>query len=229
MFELYIGNKNYSSWSMRPWLILKHYQIDFKEHWIEYDDFKKEHPFKQKVLSLSPAGKVPILKHDDLIIWDSLAICEYLAEQHPHLNIWPKEIKQRAYARAICAEMHSGFSALRSLCCMNIAADLKEIGRQHWNDHQELREDVRRIEAIWKNRPTNAKYLLGDNFTIVDAFYAPVVMRLIGYQLPVSASSKDYMQQILNMTVVQKWITDAKNEKQFIQAQEPDRQANSNE
>lgn len=229
MLELYIGNKNYSSWSMRPWLVLKHFKISFKECLIHFDDNQSKEilkqTFKQTMSRISPTKKVPVLIQDDFVIWDSLAICEYLAEQYPHLQLWPMDSKQRAYARALCAEMHSGFQTLRQLCVMNIEADLAEIGQKLWLEHPQLQEDVQRIEAIWAKRLQQDQYLFEHDFSIADAFFAPIVMRLISYQLPVSEHTKIYMQQILTIPAVQQWITEAKAEKRFIQSLEPYRQS----
>lgn len=221
MFELYIGNKNYSSWSMRPWLVLKHFHIPFEEHLVAFDDFQIDHEFKQTMLKVSPTGKVPTLKHDDLVVWDSLAICEYLVEQFPHLNLWPIGLAQRAQARAICAEMHSSFQTLRTLCGMNIEADLAEIGKKHWLEQPQLQIDVHRIEGIWASRPQLAKFLFGNEFTIADAFFAPVVMRFLNYQLPVSENAQTYMKHMLTIPAIQQWISEAKAEKMFLEFQEP--------
>lgn len=213
--ELYIGNKNYSSWSMRPWLVLEHFGIEFDEKFIQFDDFKAEHPFKQKVLQVSPAGKVPALVENELVVWDSLAICEYLAEQNPAKLLWPIGIKQRAQARSICSEMHSGFQTLRTLCPMDIESDLSQIGHAHWQESAQLRADVKRIEEIWSSRPNSKGFLSGDHFTIADAFFAPVVMRMVSYALPVSDNTKQYIQTILANTAVKKWIEAAKKEHLF--------------
>lgn len=222
MLELYIGNKNYSSWSMRPWLVLEHFQIPFKEHLVAFDGFKQEGAFKQTMRNISPTGKVPTLiqtesalpaEHatEHFAIWDSLAICEFLAEQYPHLHLWPKSLKVRAHARALCAEMHSGFQSLRQLCAMNIQADLTELGAKHWHEQESLRADVARIEAIWAMRPKQTSFIFGE-FGIVDAFFAPVVMRFISYRLPVSVETQSYMQNILAVPAVQKWIAQAQQE-----------------
>lgn len=152
--------------------------------------------FKQKVWAINPNGKVPVLIDDGLLLWDSLAICEYLAEQHPDQALWPQDIKQRARARCITAEMHSGFPTLRNACAMNIRANLADVGRRLWQDNAELRQDVARIEQIWSERPESHRFLCGE-FSIADAFYAPVVMRLMTYALPVSESTRQYMQTML--------------------------------
>lgn len=219
--ELYIGNRNYSSWSMRPWLVLEHFQIPFQEVLVPFDDFRADQAFKATISTVSPTAKVPTLLNDNMRIWDSLAICEYLAELYPDKALWPADLELRTKARSICAEMHSGFPNLRTLCGMNIEADLAEVGERHWAEHEKLRLEVNRIECIWASRNSKHGFLCGDTFSIADAFYAPVVMRFISYQLPVSTQAQLYMQTILNVPAVQKWIELAKKEHLFVQNQEP--------
>lgn len=221
MIELYIGNKNYSSWSMRAWLVLEHFQIPYIERFVPFDDFDHQQPFKQLMTQISPTGKVPTLVDQFTTVWDSLAICEYLADIYPDKKLWPKNIHQRAQARAMCAEMHSGFQSLRHLCGMNIEADLSDMGVQHWEKHERLRLDVQRIEEIWASRTELDGFLSGDQFTIVDAFYAPVVMRLVSFKLPVSEHSHRYMQTIINVLAVQKWMRLAQQEHLFVPIDEP--------
>ena len=223
MLELYIANKNYSSWSMRPWLVLKAFEIPFQEHVIYFDRERSIGTFKQKLSAISDNAKVPILVDQDLKIWDSLAICEYLAEQYPEYALWPKDNAQRARARSISAEMHSGFAQLRTLCGMNIRAQLAEVGQRLWAEDKELRQDVARIEQIWAARPDPEGFLCGA-FSIADAFYAPVAMRFECYKLPISASSQSYMQKILALASVQQWIAAAKQEQMFVPFDEPYRQ-----
>ncbi|MBJ9983937.1 glutathione S-transferase family protein [Acinetobacter sp. S40] len=221
--ELYIGNKNYSSWSMRPWLVMTHFNLTLDEHAVAFDDFAVEGQFKQTMSAISPAAKVPTLVDQDVVVWDSLAICEYLAESFPEKHLWPVDKTQRARARSISAEMHSSFMTLRQYCGMNIEADLRFIGSKLWNDLPALRTDVARIEQIWAERPDMNGFLCGD-FSIADAFYAPVVMRFVSYGLPVSEQSQQYMQTILANAAVQQWMNQAQVEKQFVQNQEPYRQ-----
>ena len=218
---LYIGNRHYLSWSMRPWLVLEHFQIPFQEVLVPFDDFRADQAFKAIISKVSPTAKVPTLLNDNMSIWDSLAICEYLAELYPDKALWPADLELRTKARSICAEMHSGFPNLRTLCGMNIEADLAEVGERHWAEHEKLRLEVNRIECIWASRNSKHGFLCGDTFTIADAFYAPVVMRFISYQLPVSTQAQLYMQTILNVPAVQKWIELAKKEHLFVQNQEP--------
>lgn len=225
MLQLYIGNKNYSSWSLRPWLVLKVFEIEFQEHWIQFDDFKLSSPFKQQLLKLHPTAQVPLLQDADLMIADSLSICEYLAETYPDLHLWPKDKTQRAYARSICAEMHSGFSSLRNLLPMNIEADLVVVGAELWQSNVDLRDDVHRIESIWAQRPSIDGFLCGDQFCIADAFYAPVVMRMLGYGLPISNENQAYVEKILGLDAVQQWQKQARLEQCFVPIDEPYRSA----
>ena len=220
MLDLFIGNKNYSTWSMRPWLVLRHFDIAFAEHLIAFDDFKLDSSFKKTILAINPTGKVPALKDDELLIWDSLAICEYLAEKFPEKQLWPQDQKQRARARSMSAEMHSSFMALRSTCGMNLDADLSEVGAKLWLDNSQLQEDVKRIETLWSERPDPNGFLCGDAFSIADAFYAPVVMRFIGYGIPISELNQLYMQKILKLAAVQQWIAEAKAEHVFVACEE---------
>ena len=222
-YQLFIGNKNYSTWSMRPWILLKQLGISFQEHLIQFDSFAADSQFKTAILKFNPTGKVPVLVDGDIVVWDSLAICEYIAEQNPDKNVLPQDRKQRARARCISAEMHSSFQSLRNLCPMNVEADLAHIGQQLWLDNAQLRADVARIEQIWSERPAEDSFLCGE-FSLADAFYAPVVMRFECYKLPISASSQSYMQKILALASVQQWIAAAKQEQMFVPFDEPYRQ-----
>ena len=149
MLKLYIGNKNYSSWSMRPWVLLKQADIPFEEVMVRFDALDAESAFKQTIQSVSPVGRVPVLVDDGFAVWDTLAIAEYAAEKFPDKHLWPKDAKARARARSVCAEMHSGFSALRSHCPMNIEASLPQAGALVWRDQPDVRQDVQRIISMW--------------------------------------------------------------------------------
>ncbi|NCV13595.1 MAG: glutathione S-transferase, partial [Betaproteobacteria bacterium] len=149
--KLYIGNKNYSSWSMRPWVLMKQVDIAFDEVMVRFDDFTPDSHFKQTMGKLSASARVPVLVDRDLVIWDSLAIVEYLAEQFPEHSLWPEDREARARARSVCAEMHSGFGALRSACPMNIEASLPEIGALALRDKAAVRNDLARIEQMWSS------------------------------------------------------------------------------
>ncbi|NNG99584.1 glutathione S-transferase family protein [Acinetobacter sp. ANC 5414] len=215
MYQLYIANKNYSSWSMRPWLLLKAFNLPFEEIIISFPSERNTGTFKQDVLAINPNGKVPVLVDDGFMLWDSLAICEYLAEQHPDQALWPEDVRQRARARCISAEMHSGFPSLRNACGMNIRANLADVGKRLWQENEELRQDVARIEQIWSERPNGNGFLCG-TFSIADAFYAPVVTRLMTYALPVSDSTRQYMQIMLQHPAMQAWIDGALQEDAWV-------------
>ncbi|ENX38392.1 glutathione S-transferase family protein [Acinetobacter sp. NIPH 2100] len=223
MYQLFIGNKNYSTWSMRPWILLKQAGIPFQEQLIQFDSFDADSQFKTEILKLNPTGKVPALADGDLIVWDSLAICEYVAEQYPEKALLPQDQKLRARARCISAEMHSSFQSLRNLCPMNVEADLTHVGKQLWAEHTQLRAEVARIDQIWSQRPSEDSFLCGE-FSLADAFYAPVVMRFECYQLPLSDASQAYRQKILALSSVQQWIAEAKQEHMFVPFDEPYRQ-----
>ena len=149
MLQLYIGNKNYSSWSMRPWVLMRQSGIGFEEVMVRFDGFLPDSRFKKRVAELSPAGKVPVLVDGALAVWDTLAIAEYLAERFPDRQLWPQDPARRARPRSVCAEMHSGFSALRSACPMNIEAHLPDIGTIVLRDNAGVRNDLARIVDMW--------------------------------------------------------------------------------
>src|SRR5574337_898359 len=149
MLELYIGNKNYSSWSMRPWVLMREAGIEFREVRVPFDAFAPGSRFKAALRGVTPIGAVPVLVDDGFSVWDSLAIAEYLAEKFPDKRLWPADAKARARARSVCAEMHCGFAALRSVCDFNVEASLPQVGRIAWRDRAALRADVERIVAMW--------------------------------------------------------------------------------
>jgi glutathione S-transferase len=224
MLKLYIGNKNYSSWSMRPWVMLRQAGIPFDEVMVRFDAFSADSQFKQRLGPISPAGKVPVLVDGDLIIWDTLAIAEYVAEQHPQLGLWPADRAARARARSVCAEMHSGFQALRGACMMNIEADLPDVGALVWRDKPAVRADVQRLVEMWSGllAEHGGPMLFGD-FSIADAYYAPVCMRLKTYALPVPTQIAAYVARVCALPGVQAWISDALAENDFLDFEEPHR------
>jgi len=226
MLKLYIGNKNYSSWSMRPWVLLKHCGIPFEEVMVRFDSFQAGSEFRKTVDAVSPVGKVPVLVDDGLVVWDTLAVAEYLAEQFPEKALWPQDPKARARARSVCAEMHSGFAALRSACPMNIEASLPDTGQLIWRDKPAVRADVARVVAMWDELLTQhgGPLLFGD-FCIADAYYAPVAMRLKTYGLPVPASITAYIHRLCATAGVKAWIDDALLENDFRDFEEPYRLA----
>ena len=222
MLQLLIANKNYSSWSMRPWVLMRQSGIAFEEVMVPFDDFEPTSAFKQKVLALNPVGKVPVLVDGSLAVWDSLAIAETLAERFPEKRLWPVDPAARARARSICAEMHAGFSSLRSHCPMNIEASLPEIGAIVWRDKPGLRADLARIQAMWEGllQEHGGPMLFGE-FSIADAYYAPVCMRLRTYALPVSDTLRAYMDRVTALPAVAEWIADALAEARFVIEDEP--------
>ncbi|MBP6553985.1 MAG: glutathione S-transferase family protein [Vitreoscilla sp.] len=224
MLSLYIGNKNYSSWSMRAAVLLDAFGLAYTEHKLEFDDFSADGVFKQSIGKISAAGKVPVLVDGDITVWDSLAIAEYVAEAHPEKALWPQDKANRAHARAITAEMHSGFQALRNACPMNIEADLAEVGQGLWQENADLRADVAYLEAMWGELLADGREFLFGRFCIADAFYAPVVMRLQGYGLPVNEVTQAYMARIQAHPAVDKWLQAALQEKLFVAIDEPYRQ-----
>ena len=226
MLKLYIGNKNYSSWSLRPWVLMRQSGIAFQEVVVRFDSFEPDSEFKRTISAVSPTGKVPALVDGDLAIWDTLAIAEYLAEQYPDKHLWPQDTRARAIARSACAEMHSGFTALRGACPMNIEADLSQQGALMWRDRPALRADVARLEQLWTGllNQHGGPMLMGA-FSVVDAFYAPVCMRLARYGLPVSSVAAAYVQRVQKLPAMQEWIAQALAEKDFRDFDEPYRTA----
>jgi glutathione S-transferase len=214
---LIIGNKNYSSWSMRAWLVLKKVGVDFEEIPIALDT----EGYQEKILRYSRAGQVPIYKEDDLVVWDSLAICEYLADAWP--SLWPDSPRVRAVARAVSAEMHSGFGALRNALPMNCRAAGRRVRLS-----EEVGRDVERITEIWEScRQAHAlegPWLFG-RFSIADALYAPVVMRFVTYGISCPAASREYMETVLGDDAVAQWIAEAREEKEVIESEEVGRPA----
>lgn len=197
---LIIGNKNYSSWSLRPWLFLKHHGIPFEE--VRIPLYREDS--QSRIAAYSPSGKVPVLVDDGLTVWDSLAILEYLAERYPDTHGWPEAPAARAKARALSAEMHAGFQALRTHCGMNCrrppaAKELPEAAHG----------DIARIGRIWQDcREQNANggsWLFG-RFTIADAMYAPVALRFHSYRLDAGPAAREYVNTVLGHPAVAEWI-----------------------
>jgi glutathione S-transferase len=227
--QLYIGNKNYSSWSMRPWVLLTNAGIPFDEVLLRFDSFEPGSSFRTAIDKINPVGKVPVLvegagdAHSGLVVWDTLAIAEYVAEKYPAKNLWPQDAKQRARARSICAEMHSGFSALRGSCMMNIEAHLPEAGTLALRDKPAVRTDVARIEAIFSEllAQHGGPFLFGNQFTIPDAYFAPVCMRFKTYALSQRADVNAYVDRVRAAPGVAQWIAAALVEDDFRDFEEP--------
>jgi glutathione S-transferase len=221
MLKLYIGNKNYSSWSMRPWVLLTQAGIPFEEVMVRFDAFDAGSQFKKTMATVSPTGKVPALVDGDLKIWDTLAITEYIteyaAEQFPDKHLWPKDKAARAIARSVCAEMHAGFLGLRSICDMNIEAFLPDIGQIVLRDKPAVQADLKRMVQLWSGllETYQGPMLFGD-FSVADAYFAPVCMRINTYALPVPAHIAAYVARVTALPSVQAWIQDALLEKDFV-------------
>jgi glutathione S-transferase len=198
--KLVIGNKNYSSWSMRPWLALRANGIAFEEIFIPLYTGEAD---KQRILGFTHSGKVPALIDDDVTIWDSLAIIEYVAERFPEARLWPEDRASRAHARSISAEMHSGFMALRSECGMNLHRPIRAIALS-----ADARANVARIQEIWiecRERYGKLGPFLFGQFGAADAMYAPVVHRLRTYAIPVAGEAQTYMETMLALPAFQEW------------------------
>ena len=220
--QLYIGNKNYSSWSMRPWVLLRQAGIAFDEVKLRFDAFTPDSRFKTELARISPAGRVPVLVDADLVVWDTLAIAEYVAEKFPAKALWPQDAKARARARSVCAEMHSGFSALRSHFPMNVEASLPEVGERVLREQAGARDDLARLVSMWSALLENSGGpLLFAEFSIADAFFAPVVMRIKTYTLPLPAPVQAYADRVAALPGVQAWVKDALAERDFLDFEEP--------
>ncbi|MBU1310155.1 MAG: glutathione S-transferase family protein [Gammaproteobacteria bacterium] len=200
MRELYIANKNYSSWSLRPWLLMQQLQIPFIEQLVP---FSQQGNF-DKFRTFSPSGKVPCLVQKELVVWDSLAIAEFLYESHA--NVWPKDNKARAFARCAAAEMHSGFSALRNICGMSCGhrVQLHQITPA-------LQQDISRLSELFEQGISQfgGPFLAGSQFSAADAFFAPVAFRMQSYALAFSAVAKNYLQLLLALPAMQDWYQQA--------------------
>ncbi len=222
MLKLYIGNKNYSSWSMRPWVLLRQAGIAFEEVLIRFDSFDSNSAFKKALQGVSPTGRVPLLVDDGLAVWDTLAIAEYVAEKFPQAQLWPAGTAARARARSVCAEMHSGFHALRGNCPMNIEAELSNTGALIWRDKPAVRADVQRIVEMWSALlEEHGGPMLFGSFSVADAYFAPVCMRMKTYGLPVPAAISAYVERVSKLPGVQAWVTQALAEKDFREFEEP--------
>jgi len=203
-YDLYIGNKNYSSWSLRPWVLMSELKIAFRERLIPFGRAAQWDAFRK----ISPSGKVPCLIDGDTTVWDSLAIAEYLAERHA--GVWPADSAARAWARCAAAEMHSGFSELRGRCSMScgLRIRLKEFPAV-------LERDIARIGALWQDglRRFGGPYLAGKTFTASDAFFAPVAFRIQTYDLELEQVAAEYAKRLSDLASMRAWYADALREK----------------
>lgn len=216
---IHIGNKNYSSWSMRPWLALKHTGAAFEEAMIRLDAAAAGNALAPETMAKlrqhSPSGRVPVLRHGTITVWESLAICEYLAERFPAARLWPEEHAARAHARAISSEMHAGFGALRENLPMEIS--------RRWPPGRRIAKaqaDIDRVTAIWrecrdrfgKSGANGAGDFLFGGFSIADAMFAPVTTRFVTYGVPLDAVSSAYVTAIQRWPAMAEWIAAAKAE-----------------
>jgi len=210
MIHLAVGNKLYSSWSLRAGILLSAFDIPFEETVIAmYKD-----DTKTRMLEHGPTGKVPAINDGEISVWESLAIMEYIAETYPDMNIWPSDKAARAHARAACSEMHAGFMGLRSSCPMNLTAQFKPKDRG-----EEVIADIARLEELWGEARSQygagGDFLYGE-FSAADAMFAPVVTRLDTYQLPVSRETRFYMDIVLSCDAFLAWKEDAFKEPWFL-------------
>jgi len=213
--KLAIGNKNYSSWSMRPWVLLTQAGIAFEEIQLKFSA-------EGKVLGIephSPTRQVPVLIVDGEPVWDTLAICEAVAELFPQKNLWPADARARRMARSICAEMHAGFRNLRGAMPVNIRASLAGKGM-----NPAVQQDTDRIVEIWQSCRErfggNGELLFGQ-FTIADAYYAPVATRFLTYAVTLPPAAKRYADALLALSAVREWMALARRETEFVRADEP--------
>jgi len=216
--KLVIGNKNYSSWSLRPWLLLSHLAIPFEEEKLSFNDPE----FKLRVGRYSPVGKVPVLIDGDVVIWDTLAIVEYLAETFPERGIWPGDRVARARARSISAEIHAGFSALRNLLPMNCELKVDWVPRD-----LRVQRDIARIIESWSDCRARfgagGPFLFGA-FSAADAFYAPVVRRFLGFDVKLPEVAAKYVATMDALPAMRAWVAAALAEHEFVEMDEPYRE-----
>jgi glutathione S-transferase len=216
--ELVIGNKNYSSWSMRPWVLLRQAQIPFEEVQLRFEDADGGLRVSG-IDKYSKARKVPVLLIDGEPVWDSLAICETVAELFPKKQLWPEDERARRVARSMCAEMHSGFQALRGKMPMNIRGSHPGKGMT-----PESRKDIERVVALWtdcRERFGGAGNFLFGRFSIPDAFYAPVVMRFQTYDVKLPPVAQAYCEAVRSLAAVREWCDAGRRETEFVAADEP--------
>ena len=203
MYTLHIANKNYSSWSLRPWLLMRMLDIPFEEVLHVFGEPDDWAAYRET----NPSGLVPALVHRDGLVWDSMAITEYLAEHHA--GVWPREPQVRRWARCAAAEMHAGFTELRAVCSMNcgIRVALKQVSPG-------LSRDLARLDELWQDGLARfgGPFLAGDAFTAVDAFYAPVAFRIQTFDLALTPASNAYARRLLELTPMQDWYRQALEE-----------------
>jgi glutathione S-transferase len=211
---LFIGNKNYSSWSLRAWFLLSEAGIDFEEVRLPLDTPE----FAQRIGSISPARKVPVLRLDDVPVWDSLAIAETVAERWPEKALWPAEATARAHARSVSAEMHSGFFALREAMPMNCRAMGRKVTLA-----DAVTADIERIFGIWtecRGRFGSGQGWLFERFSVADAMYAPVVFRFRTYGIDIPQAASGYPERVMKSKAIQSWLAASESETELVEADE---------
>jgi len=223
--QLVIGNKNYSSWSMRPWALMRGLGIPFEERKLSFL-LGLGNGFRDAMLPISPAGRVPVLIDGELTVWDSLAIAEYLHERFPAKGVWPAALPARTRARSLCAEMHAGFGALRQHCPMNVEASMPEVGARVLREQPQVQRDLARIDQMWGDAlvQSGGPFLFGA-FSAADAYFAPVALRVRTYGLPLSKPCAAYVERLLAAPGPAAWIADALQEHEFVPEDEPYRSA----
>jgi glutathione S-transferase len=210
MLRLVIGNKNYSSWSLRPWLALRQAAIPFEEEVVALD----RPDTAERLARLSPSRRVPVLLDGDLVVWDSLAICEYAAERFPEKRLWPADARIRAVARSACAEMHSGVTALRERLPVNVRASRPDVRRP-----PEVEADVARLVQLWtdcRDRFGAGGPFLFGAFSIADAFFAPVVTRFRTYGVPLDGEAARWADALWSLPALQEWVAGARAEPEVV-------------
>jgi glutathione S-transferase len=216
--KLIIGNKNYSSWSLRAWLLLKGLEIPFEEEALSFNDPE----FKSRVLRYSPTGMVPVLVDGDLAVWESLAIVEYVAEKVPEKHVWPEAARARARARSVCAEMHAGFSALRNGMPMNC-----ELSFPSPPPDLRVRREIARIIQIWTECRTQfgagGSFLFGA-FSAADAYFSPVVRRFLAFNVPLPEVAARYVAAVDQLPAMREWVEKGLREHDFVEMDEPFRE-----
>ncbi len=212
--KLIIGNKNYSSWSIRPWLVLTHFAIPFDEQVVMLSG----EGWRESLRKVSPSGKVPVLIDGDVVVYETIAIIEYLAERFPHKKIWPADRKQRAVARSAAAEMHAGFSSLRNLAPVNLKASYP-----NRIDLDAVAGDLKRVEHLWGDllQKSGGPYLF-EQFSAADAMFAPLASRIRTYELPTSDVAAEYVEAIYALPAFQQLLADARKETWVVQRDEID-------
>lgn len=217
--KLFVGNKNYSSWSLRAWLLLRQAGIPFEEETVSFNS----RDFDERVRRHSPAGRVPVLVDGEVSVWDSLAISEYVAERFPEKNLWPEARAARAHARSICAEMHSGFADLRAQLPMNCEARFEGV-----LETRATRRDIERVLEMWRDcreRHAGGGPFLYGHFTVADAFFAPVVRRFLGHSVELPEPAAAYARTIDGLPAMREWMAAATAERDFVAEDEPYRRA----